>query len=81
MGRSPAQIERTPFAVTGCFTWTGEPEHRWPCGTRKRLSDALDECHRADMAWARIMGGQLSPLRWIVIDERDFTEWQLGIAV
>lgn len=71
---------RTPFVVCVRYAWRKEPVVTYPTVSRKRLCDALDVAWAETVAWLKLVGGQATPLDWLVIDARDNAEYRRGIA-
>lgn len=65
----------TPYMVVVVFKpWGGKASESVQC-RRKHLSDAIAYARRAELAWIRLIGAQYSPLRWEVVDCRDYRRY------
>jgi hypothetical protein len=64
----------TPYAVVVVYRERRGVEQRHVTCYRKHLGTALELARKTDLAWTRLIGGQFSPLHWVVIDTRDYTE-------
>jgi hypothetical protein len=65
----------------GKLVTRGEPDHEWTMTHHKRLCDALDAVTKLSIAWARLIGGQFSPMSWYVRDDRDYSQYRPGLAL
>jgi hypothetical protein len=65
----------TPYAVVVVYRARGEPSEEHAQCYRKHLRTALELARRTELTWLRLIGGQFSPLHWVVIDTRDYRRY------
>lgn len=79
MARSSRQIGDKPYVVSVQYTWRDQPTCVYPISYHHVLSVALDRVRAHQLAWLQLVGAQPTPLSWLVIDERDYTQIRPGI--
>lgn len=72
-----AGFGRTPYALMWLMSTKDAPDQRGVTQRFKTLDAATDACRKLTLAWARLIGGQRSPLAWYVRDERSGIEHHL----
>ena len=68
--RTSSSIGRLPYAIVVRCAPLGQVAEEFEVSHRKDLRRALDECRRAAIAWAQLIGAQYPVLFWHVIDRR-----------